>query len=105
MELMASYCLTEPNSGSDAGSLKTSYKSEGDDFVINGSKCFISGSTVSDIYLVMCKGEKGISSIIVPKDAKGLSFGKLEKKMGWRSSPTATVTFDEVRVPKSNLVG
>lgn len=105
MDLMASYCLTEPNSGSDAGSLKTSYKIDGNDFVINGSKCFISGSTVSDIYLVMCKGEKGISSILVPKDTIGLSFGKLEKKMGWKSSPTATVTFDNVRVPIRNLVG
>jgi butyryl-CoA dehydrogenase len=91
MELLSSYCLTEPNSGSDAGSLKTSYIVKGDDFVINGSKCFISNSTVSDIYLVMCRGDKGVSSIIVPKDTKGLSFGNLEKKMGWKSSPTAMV--------------
>lgn len=78
MELMSSYCLTEPNSGSDAGSLKTSYKIDGDYFVINGSKCFISNATMSDIYLVMCRGEKGISGILVPGDIEGISFGKLE---------------------------
>ena len=105
MEKLSSYCLTEPNSGSDAGSLKTSYKVDGEEFVINGSKCFISNSTISDIYLVMCWGEKGISAIIVPKETKGISFGNLEKKMGWKSSPTATVNFDNVRVPMRNLVG
>lgn len=94
MEKLASYCLTEPNSGSDAGSLKTDYKIDQGDFVINGTKCFISNSTISDYYLVMCWGDKGISSIIVPKDTKGLSFGNLEWKMGWRSSPTANVIFD-----------
>lgn len=64
--------------------------------MITGSKCFISNSTVSDLYLVMCRGDKGVSSILVPKDALGLSFGNLEKKMGWKSSPTATVNFDQV---------
>lgn len=99
-DLMSSYCLTEPNSGSDAGAMKTIAKKDGDDFVISGSKVFISNAGVSDIYVVMCKtGEKEISSILVEKDTPGLSFGKKEHKMGWRSSPTCMVNFDDVRVP------
>lgn len=81
-DIIASYCLTEPNSGSDAASLKTTAKEDGDDYVLNGSKIFISGGGVSDIYLIMCKtGEKEVSSIIVPKGTPGLSFGKPEHKV------------------------
>lgn len=100
LEKFSSYCLTEPNSGSDAKAMKTFAKKDGSDWVINGSKCFISGGSVSDIYLVMCKtGDKEVSCILVEKGTKGLSFGKFEEKMGWRSSPTTTVTLDNVRVP------
>jgi len=109
MELLASYCLTEPNSGSDAASLMTTAKRDGDDYVLNGSKAFISGGGVSDIYVVMCRtggpGPKGISTILVPKDAKGIAFGKNESKMGWRSQPTCTVMFEDCRVPAANLIG
>ena len=106
MELIASYCLTEPNSGSDAAGMKTTAKEDGDDFVLNGSKIFISGGSVSDIYLVMCRtGENEVSSIIVPKDAPGLSFGKKEHKMGWKNQPTTMVLFEDCRVPKANLLG
>jgi len=104
-DLFSSYCLTEPNSGSDAANMKTFAKADGDDFVINGSKVFISCAGVSDIYILMCKtGPKEISTILVEKDTKGLSFGKREEKMGWRSSPTCMVNFDDVRVPKRNLI-
>ena len=100
MNLFSSYCLTEPGSGSDAGGMKTQAKKDGSDYVINGSKCFISGGGVSDIYLVMClTAEKEVSCIMVPKDVKGITFGKPEKKMGWKSSPTAMVMFDDCRVP------
>lgn len=106
MDIIGSYCLTEPNSGSDAASLRTTAKEDGDDFVLNGSKVFISGAGVSDIYIVMCKtGEDEISSILVPKGTPGLSFGKKEEKMGWRSQPTAMVMFEDCRVPKRNLIG
>lgn len=106
MELFSSYCLTEPGTGSDSRAMKTYAKIEGDEFVINGSKCFISGGGYSDLYIVMClTAEKEVSCILIPKDAKGLSFGAKEKKMGWKSSPTTTVMFDDVRVPKSNLIG
>jgi len=106
MNMFSSYCLTEPNSGSDAGSMKTSAKKAGGDYVINGSKCFISGGGISDVYLLMClTNDKEKSCVIVPKDAKGLSFGKQELKMGWKSSPTTVVTFDNVRVPRYNLLG
>ena len=81
-------------------------KESGGDFVINGSKCFISGGGVSDLYFLMClTGENEKSCIIVPKDSKGLTFGKPEKKMGWKSSPTTTVSFEDVRVPIRNLLG
>ncbi len=86
MEYLASYCLTEPNSGSDAIKMKTKARLEGDYFYINGSKAFISGAGTTDLYLVMClTGEKEISAILVPKDTEGLTFGKNEKKMGWKS--------------------
>jgi hypothetical protein len=109
MEHLASYCLTEPGSGSDAASLQTKAVRDGDDFVLNGSKAFISGGGVSDIYVVMCRtggaGPKGISAIVVPKDAPGLAFGKNEVKLGWKSQPTCAVIFENCRVPAANLLG
>lgn len=109
METLASYCLTEPNSGSDAASLKTTAEKKGDHYVLNGSKAFISGGSVSDVYLCMVRTgddtHKGISCLLVEKDSKGLSFGKLEKKMGWRSQPTCMLYFEDCKVPEGNLVG
>ncbi|MFM5930131.1 MAG: acyl-CoA dehydrogenase family protein [Novosphingobium sp.] len=109
MEKIASYCLTEPGSGSDAAALKTTAKLEGDHYVINGTKQFISGGGVNDIYVVMVRtgvdGPKGISCLVVEKDTPGLSFGAPEKKLGWNASPTAQVIFDNVRVPVANRVG
>ena len=109
MELIASYCLTEPGSGSDAAALKTTAVRDGDHYVLNGSKAFISGAGVSDVYVVMCRtgqdGPKGISTVVVEKDTPGLSFGANERKMGWNASPTATVNFDDCRVPAENRVG
>lgn len=106
MELIASYCLTEPNSGSDAAAMATFAKKDGDDFVQNGSKCFISGGGVSDLYVVMCRtGENEISTILVEKGTPGLSFGKNEDKMGWKMQPTCMVMFEDCRVPKENVVG
>jgi alkylation response protein AidB-like acyl-CoA dehydrogenase len=109
MELIASYCLTEPGSGSDAASLKTKAVRDGDHYVINGGKAFISGAGTSDIYVCMIRtgadGPKGISCIVVENGTKGLSFGKNERKMGWRSQPTATVNFEDCRVPVANRIG
>ncbi|WP_426028357.1 isobutyryl-CoA dehydrogenase [Brevundimonas sp. TWP2-3-4b2] len=109
MELIASYCLTEPGSGSDAAGLRTTAKRDGDHWVLNGSKAFISGAGTSDVYVVMARtggeGPKGISTFVVEKDAPGLSFGAQEKKMGWNSQPTAIVAFDDCRVPAANLLG
>ena len=109
MEHFASYCLTEPDSGSDAASLKTKAVREGDYYVLNGAKAFISGGGVSDIYVVMARtgetGPRGISAIVVEKDAAGLSYGAQEKKLGWKSQPTAMVMFENCRVPVSNLIG
>ena len=109
MELIASYCLTEPSCGSDAANLSTKAVRDGDDYLITGQKQFISGAGASDIYIVMARtgaaGAKGISAFIVPKDAEGLSFGANEKKMGWNAQPTRTVMFDNVRVPVENLIG
>jgi len=106
MELLSSYCLTEPNSGSDSAAMATTVKKDGNDYVLNGSKCFISGGSVSDVYVVMCKtGPKEISTILVEKGTKGLSYGKLEEKLGWRNQPTTMVNFEDCRVPQSNLVG
>ena len=109
MQTIASYCLTEPGSGSDAASLTTSARRDGGDYVLNGAKAFISGGGVSDLYLVMCRtgaeGPKGISTILVEKGTPGLSFGAQERKLGWNSQPTAMVQFDDCRVPASNLVG
>jgi len=105
MDIFASYCLTEPNSGSDAAAMQTTAKKDGGDYLLNGSKCFISGAD-SDIFIVMCKTDsKSISAIVVEKGSKGLSFGKLEEKMGWNSQPTSMVIFEDCRVPQSNLLG
>ncbi len=109
MEYIASYCLTEPGAGSDAGSLSTSAIKDGEYYILNGTKSFISGAGLSDIYLTMVrtgdKGPNGISCLIIEKDSKGLSFGKLEKKMGWNSQPTAQVIFENCKVPIKNLIG
>ncbi|MCI5047262.1 MAG: isobutyryl-CoA dehydrogenase [Aquisalinus sp.] len=109
MEYLASYCLTEPGSGSDAAALRTRAVREGDEYVLNGSKAFISAAGVSDLYLVMVRtggdGPRGISAVLVEKDTPGLSFGANETKMGWNSQPTAVVSFDNCRIPTSNLIG
>ncbi|WP_028034840.1 isobutyryl-CoA dehydrogenase [Chelativorans sp. J32] len=109
MEWLASYCLTEPGSGSDAAALKTKAERSGDHYILNGTKQFISGAGVSDLYIVMVRtgegGPRGISALIVPKDAPGLSFGPLEKKMGWLMQPTRQVIFENCRVSVQNLLG
>ncbi|MCU0882844.1 MAG: acyl-CoA dehydrogenase family protein, partial [Hyphomonadaceae bacterium] len=109
MELIASYCLTEPGSGSDAASLSTTARRDGDHYVLNGTKAFISGAGFSDLYVVMVRtggpGPKGISTILVEKGTPGLSFGKNEQKMGWKAQPTAQVIFEDCRVPAENLLG
>ena len=109
MELIASYCLTEPGSGSDAAAMKTRAVRDGDAYVLDGSKQFISGAGVSDLYVVMARtgedGPKGISTFVVPKDSPGLSFGANEKKMGWNAQPTRQVLFDAVRIPAENRIG
>ncbi|XP_025098643.1 isobutyryl-CoA dehydrogenase, mitochondrial-like isoform X2 [Pomacea canaliculata] len=108
MGCLASYCLTEPGSGSDAASLTTSARKDGDSYVLNGSKSFISGAGATDVYLVMCRtgeaGPRGISCILVEKNTPGLSFGKKEKKVGWNTHPARVVSFDDCRVPKANLL-
>ncbi|MEE9348002.1 MAG: acyl-CoA dehydrogenase family protein, partial [Robiginitomaculum sp.] len=105
-ELIASYCLTEPGAGSDAASLKTKAVRDGDDYILNGTKAFISGAGWSDIYIVMARtGEKSISAFVVEKDARGLSFGANERKMGWNAQPTAQVIFDDCRIPAANRIG
>lgn len=109
MEMLASYCLTEPGSGSDAAALRTKAVRDGDEYVLNGSKAFISGAGVSDLYLVMVRtggeGPRGISAVLVEKDTPGLSFGANEHKMGWNSQPTAVVSFDNCRIPVTNRIG
>lgn len=109
MDHFASYCLTEPGSGSDAASLKTTAVRDSDYYILNGAKSFISGGSVSDIYLCMVRtgeaGAKGISAVIVPKNTPGLSFGKKEIKLGWNSQPTTMVFFDNCRVPINNRIG
>ncbi len=109
MAKIASYCLTEPGSGSDAAALSTKAVRDGDDYVLNGGKAFISGAGVSDVYVTMVRtgedGPKGVSCLIIPKDTPGLSFGKVERKMGWNSQPTAQVLFEDARVPVANRVG
>lgn len=109
MDLLASYCLTEPNAGSDAASLTTTAILDNDHYVLNGAKAFISGAGRSDVYAVMVRtgsmGAKGISCILVDKNTPGLSFGKQEQKLGWHSQPTAMVFFENCRVPAHHLVG
>ncbi|MGZ5989913.1 MAG: isobutyryl-CoA dehydrogenase [Rhizomicrobium sp.] len=109
MEKIASYCLTEPGAGSDAASLKTKAAKDGDHYVLNGAKAFISGAGVSDVYVCMVRtgedGPKGVSCLVVEKGTPGLSFGKKERKMGWNSQPTAQVIFEDCRVPVGNRIG
>lgn len=109
MEVFGSYCLTEPSSGSDAASLKTTAVLDGDEYVLNGTKAFISGGSVSDIYVCMVRtgddSTKGISCVLVEKNTPGISFGKKEMKLGWHSQPTTMVFFENCRVPSSNLIG
>src|SRR6195952_5663713 len=109
MDKIASYCLTEPSSGSDAAALKTKAVKDGDHYVVSGSKAFISGGGENEIYVTMARtgqdGPEGISCLVIEKDMPGVSFGAQERKLGWHSQPTAQVNFDEVRVPAENLVG
>ncbi|WP_072807050.1 isobutyryl-CoA dehydrogenase [Rhodococcoides yunnanense] len=109
MDQLGSYCLTEPGAGSDAGALSTKAVRDGDDYVLNGVKQFISGAGAADVYVVMVRtgqpGPKGITAMIVPKDSAGLSFGANEKKMGWNAQPTRQVIFEDVRVPAANVLG
>ena len=107
-EKLASYCLTEPGSGSDAASLRTSAKKDGNDYIINGSKMFISGAGETDVLVVMVRtgeaGAKGVSAVVIPADAEGVIYGKAEEKMGWNAQPTKLITFDNVRIPQQNLL-
>jgi alkylation response protein AidB-like acyl-CoA dehydrogenase len=109
MEALGSYCLTEPGAGSDAAALSTKAVLDGDSYVLNGTKQFISGAGASSIYVVMARtadtGSRGITAIVVPADAPGLSFGPNEKKMGWNAQPTRQVIFENVRVPVANRLG
>ena len=109
MELICSYCLTEPGSGSDAAALTTKAEFEGNGWKLNGSKSFISGGNTSDLYLTMARtggeGSKGVSAILVENPSEGLSFGANEKKMGWRAQPTSLVQFDDCKVPADHLIG
>ena len=109
MQSLASYCLTEPNAGSDAADLQTRAERDGDDYVLNGTKAFISGAGTSDLYITMVRtgveGPDGISCLVVENGTKGLSFGAPEKKLGWHSQPTAMVIFDDCRVPATNRIG
>jgi alkylation response protein AidB-like acyl-CoA dehydrogenase len=106
---LASYCLTEPGAGSDAASLKTSARREGEHYVLDGSKAFISGAGSTDVLIVMCRtggpGAAGISALLVPADSPGIQYGKKEVKMGWNSQPTRVISFDGVRVPVANRLG
>ncbi|CAM3108654.1 MULTISPECIES: acyl-CoA dehydrogenase family protein [Vibrio] len=106
---LGSYCLTEPNAGSDAASLTTSAKKQGDQYVINGGKTFISGAGDTEVLVVMARtgdrSAKGISAFVVPADADGISYGRKEPKMGWNSQPTRAITFDNVVVPEKYLLG
>ncbi len=109
MEQIASYCLTEPSSGSDAAALKTTARKDGDHYIVNGSKQFISGAGENEVYVTMVRtgadGAKGISCLVIEKDMPGVSFGAQEKKLGWHAQPTAQVIFEDARVPVANLVG
>ncbi|CDG81048.1 acyl-CoA dehydrogenase family protein [Janthinobacterium agaricidamnosum] len=106
---LGSYCLTEPHAGSDAASLRTRAKKDGDHYVLDGAKAFISGAGQTDLLIVMARtgadGAGGISAFAVPADLPGIAYGKKEEKMGWNSQPTRTINFDQVRVPAINLLG
>ena len=108
-EKLASYCLTEPGSGSDAASLRTTATKDGGDFILNGSKAFISGSGATDCLILMARtgetGSKGISCFLVPADLPGIEYGKNEPKMGWKNQPTRLVSLADVRISKDNLIG
>jgi len=108
-KLLSSYCLTEPSCGSDAAALRTSARRDGGDFVLNGVKQFISGAGAADLYLVMARtgaaGAAGISSFLIEKGTKGLSFGANERKMGWHTQPTRQVIMEDVRIPAGNMLG
>ena len=109
MELLASYCLTEPGAGSDAAALTTRAQRDGDDYLLNGQKQFISGAGAGDLYVVMARtggeGPSGISTLIVPGDTAGISLGANERKMGWSAQPTRAVVFENARVPVANRLG
>jgi len=109
MDMMASYCLTEPGSGSDAVAMRSRAQRDGDHYVLNGSKAFISGAGYSDLYVAMVRtgdaGAGGVSCFLIEKDTPGLGFGANERKMGWNSQPTAQVIFEDCRVPVENLLG
>lgn len=109
MELLASYALTEPGAGSDAAALSTKAVRDGDDYIFNGTKQFISGAGATDVYVVMVRtgaaGAHGVSAFIVPADTPGISFGANERKMGWHAQPTRQVIFEDARVPAANLLG
>jgi alkylation response protein AidB-like acyl-CoA dehydrogenase len=109
MKRIASYCLTEPGSGSDAAALRTRAVRDGDHYVVNGSKAFISGAGVNEVYVTMVRtgedGPRGVSCLVIDKDTPGVSFGANEHKMGWRNQPTAVVNFDNARVPVANRLG
>ena len=108
-DLIASYCLTEPGAGSDAASLTTKAVRDGDDYILNGTKTFISGAGWSDVYVTMARtsddGARGVSCFVIEKGTAGLSFGANEKKMGWNAQPTAQVIFEDCRIPAENRVG
>lgn len=108
-EKLASYCLTEPGAGSDAGNLRSSARADGDNYIVNGSKMFISGAGDTDVLVVMLRtggpGPKGITAFAIPADAPGISYGKKEEKMGWNSQPTRAITFEDVVVPVGNRLG
>ena len=108
-EKLASYCLTEPGSGSDASSLRTTAKKEGENYILNGSKAFISGSGVTDCLVLMARtgdeGAKGISCFLIPADLPGIEYGKNEPKMGWKNQPTRLVSLTDVKISKKNLIG
>jgi alkylation response protein AidB-like acyl-CoA dehydrogenase len=106
---LASYCLTEPGAGSDAASLRSSAVLDGDHYIVNGAKVFISGAGSTDVLVVMLRtgeaGAKGVSAFLIPADAEGISYGKKEEKMGWNAQPTRMISFDNVRVPVANRLG
>lgn len=109
MDKLGGYCLTEPSSGSDAAALRTTAKLEGGHYLVNGTKQFITGGGVNDVYVVMCRtgqdGPRGVSALVIEKGWEGVSFGAPEKKLGWHASPTAQVILENVRVPVENRIG